>query len=74
MSIVKSPMGLMVGFMVIVMFLMPKLVENMGMLLCSLFTASYNSVIAFRLCAVVRPQLLESSSGLLQQVSLIIRK
>lgn len=29
MSIVKSPMGLMVGFMVIVMFLMPKLVENM---------------------------------------------
>ncbi|KAK3020357.1 hypothetical protein RJ639_047810 [Escallonia herrerae] len=29
MSLVKSPMGLMVGFMVIVMFLMPKLVENM---------------------------------------------
>ncbi|KAL2489548.1 hypothetical protein Fot_42840 [Forsythia ovata] len=27
MSIVKSPMGLMVGFMVIVMFLMPKLVD-----------------------------------------------
>lgn len=29
MSIVKSPMGLMVGFMVVVVFLMPKLVENM---------------------------------------------
>ncbi|KAK9079505.1 hypothetical protein SSX86_001177 [Deinandra increscens subsp. villosa] len=29
MSIVKSPMGLMIGFMVIVVFLMPKLVENM---------------------------------------------
>ncbi|WOG82327.1 hypothetical protein DCAR_0101490 [Daucus carota subsp. sativus] len=29
MSLVKSPMGLMVGFMLIVMFLMPKLVENM---------------------------------------------
>lgn len=30
MSVVKSPMGLMIGFMVFVMFLMPKLVENMG--------------------------------------------
>lgn len=30
MALVKSPMGLMVGFMVVVMFLMPKLVENMG--------------------------------------------
>ncbi|PRQ26705.1 putative carbohydrate-binding-like, carboxypeptidase, regulatory domain-containing protein [Rosa chinensis] len=29
MSVVKSPMGLMVGFMVIVVFVMPKLVENM---------------------------------------------
>ncbi|PSS17758.1 ER membrane protein complex subunit 7 like [Actinidia chinensis var. chinensis] len=29
MSVVKSPMGLMMGFVVIVMFLMPKLVENM---------------------------------------------
>ncbi|MED6124039.1 hypothetical protein PIB30_055210 [Stylosanthes scabra] len=29
MSIVKSPMGLMVGFMLIVVFLMPKLMENM---------------------------------------------
>ncbi|KAM7258984.1 hypothetical protein ACFE04_014725 [Oxalis oulophora] len=29
MNIVKSPMGMMVGFMVVVMFLMPKLVENM---------------------------------------------
>lgn len=29
MSLVKSPMGLMVGFMLIVVFLMPKLVENM---------------------------------------------
>lgn len=29
MSVVKSPMGLMIGFMVFVMFLMPKLVENM---------------------------------------------
>ncbi|KAM7490066.1 hypothetical protein LguiA_032987 [Lonicera macranthoides] len=28
MSLVKSPMGLMVGFMLIVVFLMPKLVEN----------------------------------------------
>jgi len=33
MSVVKSPMGLMVGFMLIVVFLMPKLMENMGMLL-----------------------------------------
>ncbi|KAJ9702718.1 hypothetical protein PVL29_004446 [Vitis rotundifolia] len=33
MSLVKSPMGLMMGFMVIVMFLMPKLVENMGKVL-----------------------------------------
>ncbi|PSS11176.1 ER membrane protein complex subunit 7 like [Actinidia chinensis var. chinensis] len=31
MSIVKSPMGLMMGFMVIVMFLMPKMVENMDL-------------------------------------------
>lgn len=30
MSVVKSPMGLMVGFMLVVMFLMPKLMENMG--------------------------------------------
>nr|GMD83974.1 ER membrane protein complex subunit 7 homolog [Ipomoea batatas] len=30
MSIVKSPMGLMVGFMLLVVFVMPKLVENMG--------------------------------------------
>ncbi|XP_019163144.1 PREDICTED: ER membrane protein complex subunit 7 homolog isoform X2 [Ipomoea nil] len=29
MSIVKSPMGLMVGFMLLVVFVMPKLVENM---------------------------------------------
>ncbi|GAB4836808.1 hypothetical protein Ancab_001721 [Ancistrocladus abbreviatus] len=29
MSVMKSPMGLMVGFMLIVMFLMPKLMENM---------------------------------------------
>ncbi|KAL5559758.1 hypothetical protein UlMin_035969 [Ulmus minor] len=29
MSIVKSPMGLMVGFMLIVMFVMPKLMESM---------------------------------------------
>ncbi|KAJ8751645.1 hypothetical protein K2173_025803 [Erythroxylum novogranatense] len=29
MNVVKSPMGLMMGFMVVVMFLMPKLVENM---------------------------------------------
>ncbi|KAG2691447.1 hypothetical protein I3843_08G010000 [Carya illinoinensis] len=29
MSLVKSPMGLMMGFMVVVMFLMPKLMENM---------------------------------------------
>lgn len=29
MSLVKSPMGLMMGFMLIVVFLMPKLVENM---------------------------------------------
>ncbi|VVB10721.1 unnamed protein product [Arabis nemorensis] len=28
MSIVKSPMGLMVGFMVLVMFVMPKMMEN----------------------------------------------
>ncbi|KAL0906295.1 hypothetical protein M5K25_024778 [Dendrobium thyrsiflorum] len=30
MSIVKSPMGLMLGFMFLVVFLMPKLMENMG--------------------------------------------
>ena len=30
MSVVKSPMGLMVGFMLIVVFLMPKLMENIG--------------------------------------------
>ncbi|KAL9266424.1 ER membrane protein complex subunit 7-like protein [Drosera capensis] len=29
MSLVKSPMGLMVGFMLLVVFLMPKLMENM---------------------------------------------
>ncbi|XP_011036595.1 PREDICTED: ER membrane protein complex subunit 7 homolog [Populus euphratica] len=29
MSVVKSPMGLMMGFMVLVMFIMPKLMENM---------------------------------------------
>ncbi|KAI7743868.1 hypothetical protein M8C21_030317 [Ambrosia artemisiifolia] len=29
MSIAKSPMGLMIGFMVLMVFLMPKLVENM---------------------------------------------
>ncbi|KAG1363973.1 putative ER membrane protein complex subunit 7 [Cocos nucifera] len=29
MSLLKSPMGLMLGFMVIVVFLMPKLMENM---------------------------------------------
>ncbi|KAK8913761.1 hypothetical protein KSP39_PZI024248 [Platanthera zijinensis] len=28
MSIVKSPMGLMIGFMVLVVFLMPKLMDN----------------------------------------------
>ncbi|KAL9269484.1 ER membrane protein complex subunit 7-like protein [Drosera capensis] len=33
MSLVKSPMGLMVGFMLIVVFLMPKLMENMGNIL-----------------------------------------
>ena len=33
MSVVKSPMGLMMGFMLIVVFLMPKLVENMGKVL-----------------------------------------
>jgi len=36
MSVVKSPMGLMMGFMVLVMFVMPKLMENMGKVL--LFT------------------------------------
>ncbi|CAI0415191.1 unnamed protein product [Linum tenue] len=29
MSLVKSPMGLMIGFMLVVVFLMPKLMENM---------------------------------------------
>ena len=29
-SLVKSPMGLMVGFMLLVVFVMPKLMENMG--------------------------------------------
>lgn len=33
MAILKSPMGLMVGFMVVVVFLMPKLMENIGTLL-----------------------------------------
>ncbi|KAA3477673.1 ER membrane protein complex subunit 7-like protein isoform X2 [Gossypium australe] len=36
MSLLKSPMGLMVGFMLAVAFLMPKLVENMGKVLLSL--------------------------------------
>jgi len=38
MSIVKSPMGLMMGFMVLVMFIMPKLMENMGKVLYIFFT------------------------------------
>lgn len=36
MSVVKSPMGLMMGFMLVVMFLMPKLMENMGKVLWSI--------------------------------------
>ena len=30
MSLLKSPMGLMLGFMMLVMFVMPKLVDGMG--------------------------------------------
>ena len=30
MSLLKSPMGLMVGFMVLMVFVMPKLMENIG--------------------------------------------
>jgi hypothetical protein len=30
MSLLKSPMGLMVGFMVIMMFVMPKMMDNIG--------------------------------------------
>lgn len=36
MSLVKSPMGLMMGFMLIVLFVMPKLMENMGTVLFNL--------------------------------------
>ncbi|KAL5720956.1 hypothetical protein ACHQM5_013575 [Ranunculus cassubicifolius] len=32
MSLLKSPMGLMMGFMLVVVFLMPKLMENIGTL------------------------------------------
>ncbi|GJN38935.1 hypothetical protein PR202_gb28016 [Eleusine coracana subsp. coracana] len=32
MSLLKSPMGLMVGFMVIMVFVMPKMMENIGKL------------------------------------------
>jgi hypothetical protein len=31
MSLLKSPMGLMVGFMVLMVFVMPKMMENIGM-------------------------------------------
>lgn len=41
MSIVKSPMGLMIGFMVVVVFLMPKLVENMGKHSCLILSFYY---------------------------------
>lgn len=44
MSIVKSPMGLMVGFMVVVVFLMPKLMENIGTLFKP-FTCIYALII-----------------------------
>jgi hypothetical protein len=30
MSLLKSPMGLMVGFMVLMVFVMPKMMENIG--------------------------------------------
>lgn len=30
MSLLKSPMGMMLGFMLVVVFLMPKLMENIG--------------------------------------------
>jgi hypothetical protein len=33
MSLLKSPMGLMVGFMVLMVFVMPKMMENIGILL-----------------------------------------
>ena len=39
MSLLKSPMGLMVGFMVIVVFLVPKLMENMGNMLLVQYAA-----------------------------------
>ena len=48
MSVVKSPMGLMMGFMVIVMFVMPKLVENMGMYSILGFLAACSSIIPSR--------------------------
>ena len=55
MSVVKSPMGLMMGFVVIVMFLMPKLVENMGM----------HSILGFlTACSSIVPSLLSTRAGL----------
>ncbi|KAF9617078.1 hypothetical protein IFM89_033183 [Coptis chinensis] len=39
-SLLKSPMGLMMGFMLVVVFLMPKLMENMGTILATFFKIS----------------------------------
>lgn len=47
MSVVKSPMGLMVGFMLIVVFLMPKLMENMGMFLIIYLLTFFNFSVSF---------------------------
>lgn len=46
MSIVKSPMGLMVGFMVVVVFLMPKLMENIGTLSITLDLYARHSMVS----------------------------
>jgi hypothetical protein len=48
MSLLKSPMGMMLGFMVIMVFVMPKMMENIGMLhtfslLCP--NLSYNVIV-----------------------------
>lgn len=41
-SVVKSPMGLMLGFTLLVIFVMPKLMDNIGKLLvCLMKHSSY---------------------------------
>ena len=50
MSVVKSPMGLMMGFMLVVMFLMPKLMENMGKVLWPYYLCFTSGLKALTCC------------------------